>query len=135
MSAPDVVVPDPERRVVDVLVVEDSPEVTQTMVRVLLEAGYTLHTVSDGRAALDLVTEYRYRAIICDLAMPIMGGMQFFRELQAKDPAQSENVLFVTGSADSPETIAFIRIVRRVVLRKPYALKELVRLVAALVDR
>src|SRR5687767_4711880 len=94
---------------VDVLLVEDSPSVQRVMTMVLMQAGYTVNAVTDGSIALEQIALYRYRAIVCDLAMPIVGGIQFYQQLEARDPAQAKRVFFITGSGDSPEAMAFFK--------------------------
>ena len=120
---------------IDVLLVEDEPSVQRVMVQVLMQAGYTVHAVGDGTTALQQLGEHRYRAIVCDVALPIMGGIQFVRELESRDPDQAARVLFVTGAVESPDAGAFFEVAKYPVIAKPYELKDLVGMVARLVDR
>lgn len=124
--------PTPETR--DVLVVDDQPEVRSVMVRALFQAGYTVDGVADGMEALDALGSRRYRAIICDLKMPFVGGQDFYDQLRAQAPDLAERVVFITG-ADDVAGKRFLAHSRRPVLHKPYELKDMLTIVAELVGR
>jgi CheY-like chemotaxis protein len=135
MSAPEERSPDGDRPQIDVLLVEDALDVQGTMAQILGKAGYTVHATTDGDGALEQIALHRYRAIICDLAMPVMNGIQFFRQLEAQDPSLARRICFVTGGGTSQEATKFLERTVQPVLMKPYTIKDLVLVVAKLVDR
>ena len=120
---------------VDVLIVEDHAPVRSVMGHILNEAGYTFHAVENGLAALAAVQECRYRAIICDLGMPMVGGVRFYEDVASGDPALAKRVLFVSAMSRAPAIEAFLKRTGRPVLQKPFEMRALVRAVAQLVDR
>jgi CheY-like chemotaxis protein len=70
-----------------VLVVEDDREVRESLVAVLEDAGYSVLSASDGRAALELLRAGPLPSLILlDLMMPVMDGFEF-RARQVRDPA------------------------------------------------
>ena len=67
-----------------ILVVDDE-ENMRHMLRVLLEkSGYIVDTAADGSEALDMVDQTLYDFILCDLKMPNIGGVEFFRSARDK---------------------------------------------------
>ncbi|HET6150436.1 MAG TPA: response regulator [Polyangia bacterium] len=70
-----------------ILVVDDDPDIRDSLREVLEDEGYTVNTVGNGREALDyLHRSPRPCVILLDLMMPVMDGWQFRRE-QKQDPA------------------------------------------------
>ena len=68
-----------------VLVVEDENEVRRMICLVLEREGYRVLDATDGREALQLITEARATVdlIITDIVMPWMGGEELMEELRA----------------------------------------------------
>jgi len=120
---------------VDVLVVEDQVPVSSVMCRMLRQAGYTVRAVEDGLAALAVVQECRFLAIVCDLGMPQVDGQRFYDYLASGYPALARRVLFVTALSEAPAVSEFLKQTGRPVLQKPFEIKALVRAVAAVVGR
>jgi CheY-like chemotaxis protein len=119
----------------DVLIVEDEPVVRSVMSKVLTEAGYEVTAVDNGFVALDAVEQNAFRAIVCDVQMPVMDGIQFYEAMEMKAPDLTRRVLFITAVAKvGPVAEFFARNACRV-LEKPYELKALVTAVATLVGR
>jgi CheY-like chemotaxis protein len=70
-----------------ILIVDDDPDIRQSLREVLQDEGYTVNCVGNGREALDyLHKSKRPCVILLDLMMPVMDGWQFRHE-QKQDPA------------------------------------------------
>src|SRR5918912_3194653 len=65
-----------------VLVVDDDPDILQTLGLCLTTEGYRVLTAANGREALDVLERERPSVILLDLMMPVMDGWQFVRELE-----------------------------------------------------
>jgi CheY-like chemotaxis protein len=117
-----------------VLIIDDQPEVRGVMVRVLVQAGYSVEGVADGMEALDALGKRRFKAIICDLKLPFVGGEEFYTQLRATMPDLAERVLFITGASDVASK-RFIARSGRPVLQKPYELRDMLRIISELVGR
>lgn len=118
----------------DVLLIEDDTDVRATTAKVLTAAGFTVTEAENGRAALDLVSQRGFSAIICDLRLPHLPGGAFYDELAGKDPALARRVIFVSAIAHDPAVREFLEGTGRPYLQKPYevdALIATVRRVAA----
>ena len=113
-----------------VLIVDDNPEVLTTFTRWLHLEGFRVITVRDGQAALRHVDGVD--AIILDLRMPIMDGLEFLRHVRAR--AEHVPVAVVTGDylMETATTDEFHRL-NAEVLFKPVWVDELVTLAIRLV--
>jgi CheY-like chemotaxis protein len=119
----------------DVLIVEDEPVVRAVMSKVLTEAGYAVSAVDNGFVALDAVEQHAFRAIVCDVHMPVLDGLGFYQQLESKAPDLARRVLFITAVAHTGAVAEFFAKNDCRVLEKPYELKALVTAVAQLVGR
>ncbi len=113
-----------------VLVVDDEPSVGLVLARVLKEHDVTVFT--KAKDALEaLATGKRFDVIFSDLMMPEMSGMDFFDELERRDPAAAMRVVFISGGAFTPSANAFLDRVPNPRLDKPFDPKS----VRAMVQR
>lgn len=117
-----------------VLVVEDEPAVAEGL-RLLLEHEYDVEIASSGKQALDLLLRgAQFDAVLCDLMMPGMSGIQLFHELEASAPGAERRLVFMTGGAFTPEAEEFLDEVANERLEKPFdfaKVDRLLRLAAA----
>ena len=65
-----------------VLVVEDEAALGAAVAESLQDAGFVVERANDGFEALERVRQQHFDLIICDLKMPRVGGMEFYRELE-----------------------------------------------------
>ncbi len=110
----------------DVLIVEDAPEVRSAYGRVLERAGYMVKAVDNGLAALAELQQGSYSVIVLDILMPFLEGKGFFRQLEADFPDMTKKVLFVTGMAGDSDTRNFLEQTGQPFLKKPVDAKQLV---------
>jgi signal transduction histidine kinase len=79
-----------------ILAVDDEPNIRRAYARVL-GTRYQVYTAGNGKQALDVLKKNRIDAIICDLAMPDMGGRDLLKVLRATRPDVARRVIFCTG--------------------------------------
>jgi two-component system chemotaxis response regulator CheB len=76
-----------ERRVLQVLVVDDSAVVREVMQRILAaDDSFAVTTAADALIAARKMANSRPDVILLDLAMPHMDGLSFLRKVMAEDP-------------------------------------------------
>jgi two-component system, OmpR family, response regulator CpxR len=109
-----------------VLVVDDDPDIRETLRFVLEDAGYSVYLAANGKEALDLLASMDHPPglILLDLMMPIMSGDEMLRALRAVHALAAIPVTIVTASgAPMPREATGI-------LKKPVDLDALLRVVA-----
>ena len=112
-----------QRKHTVVLLVEDDEQTRDFYRHVIKSAGYEVAAVEDGLAALRRVDIETPDAIVLDLMLPRLGGVDVFQELRANPATAKIPVIAVTGSdrlVMSMDTSAF-----RYFLRKPVSPEEL----------
>ena len=110
-----------------VLVVEDEPALAQAVAEALGDAGFVVDRASDGEEGLTRLTEANYDLIVCDLKMPRIDGMQFYRAMAAATPALARRVIFVTGDVAGTDAERFLEETGCRWLSKPFRLGDLLR--------
>jgi two-component system cell cycle sensor histidine kinase/response regulator CckA len=110
-----------------VLVVEDEPALAIAVSEALEDAGFTVDRAGDGEEGLTRLTEARYDLIVCDLKMPRIDGMQFYRAMAAATPALARRVIFVTGDVAGTDAERFLEETGCRWLSKPFRLGDLLR--------
>jgi two-component system NtrC family sensor kinase len=106
-----------------ILVVDDEESILTVLPRIL--RSYDVSLARRGEMAVQLVSENDYDLILCDLYMPGMNGIDFYRYLQEAHPHLADRVLFMTGDVLSPYTKNFLQEVEAAVLMKPFEVREL----------
>lgn len=112
-----------------ILVVEDEPTVARLIADVLAEEGYSVETVLDSRAGLDLLRRKPYDLLVCDLHMPHLDGPSLYRELLRLGSPLAQRLVFVTADMFSPRTGEFLESCAIPCLAKPFLVEELKELV------
>jgi CheY-like chemotaxis protein len=109
-----------------VLIVDDDHDSRETARMVLEEEGYIVDVAPNGRAALErLRSEPAPTLMLVDLMMPIMDGPALLRELEASAELSAIPVVVMTASGPDLRSSSL----RYPVLRKPFDLEEMMRLV------
>jgi two-component system NtrC family sensor kinase len=112
-----------------ILVVEDEPTVARLIADVLAGEGYSVETVLDSRAGLDLLRRKPYELLVCDLHMPHLDGPNLYRELLRLGSPLAQRLVFVTADMLSPRTSEFLESCKVPCLAKPFLVDELKELV------
>ena len=118
-----------------VLVVDDDRLVSEAVELMLCEEHEVVLADSAGAALARIRAGETYDAIICDLMMPGMSGIELFYELEAERPVLAQRVLFATGGAFTRPAQSFVERMGSRVLSKPFRSDELRAKVHKLVAR
>jgi CheY-like chemotaxis protein len=110
-----------------ILLVEDETPLASAMAESFADAGYLVDRAGDGEEALARIDGGHYDLIICDVKMPRMDGMQFYRELAEQYPELTSRILFVTGDVIATDAERFLVESGCPWLAKPFRLNELLR--------
>ena len=112
-----------------VLVVDDEPHVALAIRRMLAPV-HDVTTVANARAALEHVARAPFDAILSDVLMPEMTGLEFRRALAALSPALAARMIFMTGGAFTPETAEALTGCGNARIEKPFDREQLLGAVA-----
>jgi two-component system, OmpR family, response regulator MprA len=116
-----------------ILVVDDEPAVQSSLSRALSMEHYQVAQAVDGREALDRLGGEPYEAIILDIAMPHVDGLEVCRRL--RDRGDRTPVLMLTARQEVDDRVAGLDAGADDYLVKPFALRELLARLRALLRR
>jgi DNA-binding NtrC family response regulator len=112
-----------------ILVADDDAEVRQLVAEFLAREGYEVLQAANGLETLLHVKRARPAAVVLDLGMPRLGGLDALRRISAFDPAIT--VVVVTGETDPEVHRKALALGARAVLAKPIALPALLAALSA----
>jgi DNA-binding NtrC family response regulator len=106
-----------------ILLVDDEPSLRRVMSRSLLRAGFDVIQAPDGRVALELARAQQVDAVISDVRMPGMGGLELLDRLQREVPGLP--VVLVSASTELEGRRHALELGAFDFLRKPLELRKL----------
>ena len=113
-----------------ILVVDDDPDIRDSIASALEIEGYTVIMAENGQVALDLLLRMRERGVLprcimLDLMMPVMTGEEFLSEI--KDHHEElRHIPVVVASANG--SLLQHKLPAREVLKKPIDINDLYRI-------
>jgi CheY-like chemotaxis protein len=112
----------------------DDDALVGNAVRRVLDRAHVVEVETSARAALRrLEAGERFDAIVCDLMMPDMTGMELHAALRRTRPGDAARVIFLTGGAFTDEASRFLEEVPNARLEKPFESAALSAAVARVV--
>ena len=108
-----------------VLVVDDEESVRLIAAELLRSLGFDVVAAADGVEALDCYRRLPIRAVLTDLTMPRMGGLETFRELRRLDPACP--VVLISGYNEQEVIQDFLGQGLAAFVQKPFVRADLMR--------
>jgi PAS domain S-box-containing protein len=102
------------------LIVDDEPEVGELLADILRGEDSRIDIAATGQAALQLLEQGEYDAILTDLRMPEMDGPELYRRIEQRWPQRARQVVFITGDALSPTVQTFLAGTGQPYLEKPF---------------
>ena len=120
-------------RSVRILVADDDPSVRESLRRSLTFNGYDVTAVEDGAAALVEVASDCPDALILDINMPVLDGLETCRRLRAA--GNDLPVLMLTARDEVRDRVLGLDAGADDYLPKPFALEELLARLRALLRR
>jgi DNA-binding response OmpR family regulator len=109
------------------LVIEDEEALGGAVAAAMADAGFRVDRAADGAEGLGRLGEQHYDVIICDLKMPRVDGMAFFREASARLPQIGRRLIFMTGDVAGTDAERFLTDSGCRWVPKPFRLRDLVR--------
>ncbi len=107
-----------------ILIVDDERHMRELISRVVKTEGYTCTMASNGMEARELLAAIPFDLLICDITMPIMGGMELLNEI--KSVSSDLAVIMVTAVDDRQTAMKTLELGAYGYVIKPFLRNELV---------
>jgi len=106
-----------------ILVVDDEPKITQLVRDYLERAGFGVLVAFDGKKALSTAKTEKPDAVILDLGLPQLDGLDFTREFRKTSNAP---IIMLTARAEETDKLIGLELGADDYMTKPFSPKELV---------
>jgi len=106
-----------------ILIIEDEPDMRNSLVQSLEEEKYLVETAGDYDAALEKIGVYDYDCILLDISLPNGNGLDLLRELKKQNKA--EGVIIVSAKDSLDDKIKGLDLGADDYLPKPFHMAEL----------
>ncbi len=115
-----------------ILIAEDEPNIVISLEFLLREAGHEVTAARDGAEALRLIDATPPDLVVLDVMLPSVNGFEVCRRLRADAQTRDIRVLMLTARGRETEVEKGMAAGADAYMTKPFATKELVRVVAGL---
>lgn len=111
------------------VVIDDETSVTALLAVILREEGYEVQVAYDGRRGLELIKTVRPHLVICDIMLPLMGGLDVVSSMHSSPALRSIPVILMSAGL-RPARLDFDPSLRGVdYIAKPFDLQNLLDLI------
>ena len=114
------------------LIVDDDEKLVRLLRDYLKPFGYQVDTAPDGRKGLEMALDGEYAAVILDIMLPGLNGLDLLRELRRESQVP---VIMLTALGDEPDRIAGLEIGADDYLPKTSSTRELLARLRAVIRR
>ena len=112
-----------------VLVADDDRQLQLLLNVLLTRAGFEVEFASDGNEALQKSLADSYDAIMLDLILPNISGIEILSKLQKEKPDSLKKIIIITGASRGIiDQVDGSRV--HAILRKPFDIQDVIRLTA-----
>jgi len=115
-----------------ILLVEDDPRLAEMLTEYLAQAGFRVSAADHGAAALEQLAVTPFGAVVLDLMLPDMDGLDVCRQLRTRSDIP---VLMLTARGDAVDRIVGLEIGADDYLPKPFEPRELLARLRAILRR
>lgn len=112
-----------QRGLVKLLVVEDEPRMLELLRRGLTEDGHNVTCASDGSEGWELAQAYEFDAVVLDVMLPKMNGIELAKRLRKE--RITTPVLMLTAKDSVPDIVRGLDAGADDYLTKPFSFNEL----------
>jgi two-component system response regulator MtrA len=115
-----------------ILLVEDDRSIRQLVELGLERAGFAVTPVADGREALDRFRSGGHDAIVLDVMLPSLDGLEVCREIRRTSLVP---IIMLTARAETPDVVAGLELGADDYVTKPFEVAELVARIRSVLRR
>ncbi len=106
-----------------ILIVDDDPAIVD-LLEAVFEQKTLVETATNGEEAFNLITSKHFDAVVTDIHMPELDGINLYKKAVVVDPSLKDRVLFFSGAIDNA-TEKFISQNDLSFLQKPASIEEI----------
>mgnify|MGYP001262093517 CR=1 FL=1 len=119
-----------------ILVVDDDPRLAEMVSEYLGEAGFRVTVAADGRTGLERLAREPFEALVLDLMLPDIDGLEVCRQVRASAASASEiPILMLTARGDAMDRVVGLELGADDYLPKPFEPRELLARLRAVLRR
>ncbi|MCA9283655.1 MAG: response regulator transcription factor [Phycisphaerales bacterium] len=111
---------------VEVLIVEDEPEIAELIAFHLRREGFATRHVTSGRKALDAARENPPSVLVLDLMLPDLDGLEVCRRLKQREETRAIPIIMVTAKGEETDIVAGLELGGDDYITKPFSPRVLV---------
>ncbi len=115
-----------------ILIVEDEPNIVESLSFILGRAGFDVDTVANGIEALDRLRRQSFSALVLDIMLPGMNGLDVLKTIRADHALTILPVMVLTAKGQASDRRAAEAIGADVFVTKPFSNAEVVQHVTRL---
>jgi CheY-like chemotaxis protein len=117
--------PSPPARRGTILIIDDDELVAKTIKRLLREQHDVVTERDPETAVARLVAGERFDAVLCELRLPKLSGIQVYTAIRGADRAKAERLVFMSGGVLDDDTEFFLQASQAQFLEKPFSIARL----------
>jgi len=110
------------------LTVDDSPSVRKLVEFSLKAKGFQVRSAGNGMEALKLMSGEQFDAIVLDINMPLMNGLEFLRKIRSEEAYASIPVIMLTTEGQDEDKDKAISLGATAYIVKPFKPTQLLGL-------
>ncbi len=115
------------------LIVEDEVHLQKVIKKRLIKEGYSVDACGDGKEALDYLAVFPYDAVVLDVMLPGMSGMDILKKMRREGNAVP--VMFLTARDEIEDRVEGLNCGADDYLVKPFAFEELLARIRVMLRR
>jgi len=116
--------PPPGRRGV-ILVIDDDELIARTIKRLLRDQHDVVTERDPQNAVARVVAGERFDAVLCELRLPKLSGIQVYTAIRNVDRAKADRLVFMSGGPLDDDTAFFLQASQAQFLEKPFSIGRL----------
>lgn len=118
-----------------ILIIEDEPALVEVLTYNLEKEGFEVLTANNGRDGLERARAILPDAVILDLMLPLVDGLQVCSQLRSDPKTQNIRVLMLTARSEETDEVVGFNVGADDYVTKPFKVRPLVHRIKALLRR
>jgi len=120
---------------IEILVIEDDPDILELVEFNLMRQGFRVHTAKDGESGLKQAMTLNPSLILLDIMLPGIDGLKVCRKLRENPKTHNIPIVMLTAKGEESDAVIGLEVGADDYIRKPFSPKEMVARVRAILRR